>query len=124
MTVGPIIAGLGIAAFYSLSPGDSYLLHVLPGAIIFGIGLVLTVAPLTTTVMTSVDEVNSGIASGINNAVSRAAGLIIIAGLGLLGSSNFYHFSIALCAVLAIGAGLISYLYIMPLAKPSSTVRQ
>jgi EmrB/QacA subfamily drug resistance transporter len=109
MTAGPIIAGLGIASFFFLKPGHSYWLTVFPGAIIFSAGLVLTVAPLTTTVMASVEEVSSGIASGINNAVSRAAGLIVIAGLGLLGASHFYRFSMALCAVLAITAGLISF---------------
>ena len=109
MTMGPIIAGLGIASLYFIKPGSSYLLGVLPGTLIFGSGLVLLVAPLTTTVMTSVAESYSGIASGINNAVSRAAGLIVIALLGLLGARNFYHFSIALCAVLAVSAGLISF---------------
>jgi hypothetical protein len=109
MTVGPIVAGLGIGWLYFLQPGDSYLLGILPGALVFSAGLVLTVAPLTTTVMTSVNETNSGIASGINNAISRAAGLIVIAGLGLLGASHFYRFSMALCSILAIAAGLISY---------------
>ncbi len=109
MTAGPMIAGLGIGWLYFLHPGVSYWLGVLPGAVIFSAGLVLTVAPLTTTVMTSVDETSSGIASGINNAVSRASGLIVIAVLGLLGDQNFYHFSMALCAALAIAAGLISF---------------
>jgi len=113
MTVGPIVAGLGIATFYFVSPGDSYWLSVLPGALLFSCGLVLTVAPLTTTVMTSVDEHSSGIASGINNAVSRAAGLIVVALLGLLGTHNFYHFSMALCAGLAIAAGFISYVVVV-----------
>jgi EmrB/QacA subfamily drug resistance transporter len=122
MTAGPIIAGLGIGCLYFLQPGDSYLLSVLPGALLFSAGLVLTVAPLTTTVMTSVDETSSGIASGINNAVSRAAGLIVIAGLGLLGANQFYHFSMALCSVLAIVAGLISYAMIekKPALRPKA----
>jgi EmrB/QacA subfamily drug resistance transporter len=119
MTAGPIIAGLGIATFYFLQPGHSYWLSVFPGAIIFSVGLVLTVAPLTTTVMTSVEDTSSGIASGINNAVSRAAGLIVIAGLGLLGAAHFFRFSMALCAVLAISAGLTSYAYIQPVKRVS-----
>lgn len=109
MTAGPLISALGISTLYFLNRGDSYLLHVLPGVVIFGTGLVLTVAPLTTTVMTSVDEVNSGIASGINNAVSRAAGLIVVAVLGLFGAAHVFHFAIILCAALAASAGLVSF---------------
>jgi EmrB/QacA subfamily drug resistance transporter len=114
MTVGPILQGAGMASLYFLGRGDSYWLHILPGVLLFAAGLVLTVAPLTTTVMTSVDEDSSGIASGINNAVSRAAGLIVIALLGLLGAAHVYHFAIVLCAGLAITAGAISYFYIEP----------
>ena len=112
MTVGPIIAGLGIATFYNLNNGDSYLFHVLPGVLLFSLGLVLMVAPLTATVMNSVDESQSGIASGINNAVSRAAGLIVVALLGLFGSGHFFQFSIVLCAILAVVAGIISFIWI------------
>jgi MFS family permease len=121
MTMGPIIAGIGIGLLYMLNPGDNYLLGVLPGALVFSAGLVLTVAPLTTTVMMSVDETSSGIASGINNAVARAAALIVVAALGLLGASQFYHFSMALCAALAILAGLISFAVIerVPATKPA-----
>jgi len=109
MTVGPLISAFGISTLYFMNRGGSYLLHVLPGVILFGTGLVLTVSPLTTTVMTSVDEVNSGIASGINNAVSRAAGLIVVAVLGLLGEAHVFHFAIILCATLAATAGLVSF---------------
>ncbi|HEV2402850.1 MAG TPA: MFS transporter [Candidatus Saccharimonadales bacterium] len=112
MTAGPIITGIGVASLYGLHHGSSYIFGVMPGVLLFGIGLVLTVAPLTTTVMMAVDEKDSGIASGINNAVSRAAGLIVVAVLGLLGVGHVYHFSIVLCAGLAIGAGVISYLFI------------
>jgi EmrB/QacA subfamily drug resistance transporter len=109
MTIGPIISGIGIAMLLPLHKGDSYWTHLLPGVVTFSIGLVLTVAPLTTTVMGSVDERQSGIASGINNAVSRAAGLIVIAILGLFGTSLVYHFAMALCAAMAVASGLISF---------------
>jgi EmrB/QacA subfamily drug resistance transporter len=108
MSIGPIIASSGIFLLYFLSPGDKYFLHVLPGALLFAIGMVLTVAPLTTTVMSSVADSSSGIASAINNANARAAGLIIVAVLGLFGANNFYHFSIALSACLALISGLVS----------------
>jgi EmrB/QacA subfamily drug resistance transporter len=112
MTAGPLLAAIGIASMFRLEPGSSYLSVVLPGVLLFAIGLVLVVAPLTTTVMTSVSDANSGIASGINNAVSRVAGLLVVAVLGLLGPNQVYHFAIVLCAVMAGLAGVISYVTI------------
>jgi sugar phosphate permease len=85
---------------------------LLPSVMLFGLGLATFVAPLTTTVMTSVSETSSGIASAINNVVSRIGGLIVIALLGLLGSDQVFKFSMALCGGLAISAGVISYLTI------------
>lgn len=112
MTAGPLMAAAGIALLFFLRPGDSYITGVLPGIILFSIGLVLLVSPLTTTVMTSVSEESSGIASGINNAVARVAGLIVVALLGLLGESYVYAFAMALCAGLAAAGGIISYVMI------------
>jgi len=109
MTVGPLLAGFAILLFLPLQLGDSYWLHVLPGTILFGIGLTLMVAPLTTTVMTSVGDRQSGTASGINNAVSRVAGLIVIACLGFAGTNNTFQFAMLLCAVMAILSGVVSY---------------
>ncbi|HVS78990.1 MAG TPA: MFS transporter [Candidatus Saccharimonadales bacterium] len=118
MTAGPLIAALGMFLLIGYQPGDSYLWFLLPRVLIFAIGMVLLVAPLTTTVMTSVEDSSSGIASGINNAVSRIAGLVVIALLGLAGAGDTYHFSMILCACLATAAGLTSYLTIQNKAKP------
>jgi EmrB/QacA subfamily drug resistance transporter len=112
MTVGPVIAGFGILLLLPLQVGDNYFTFLLPRVMIFGVGLALMVAPLTTTVMTSVDENSSGIASGINNVVSRIAGLIVVALLGLFGADHVFRFSILLCGVLALSAGIISFLVI------------
>jgi EmrB/QacA subfamily drug resistance transporter len=112
MAIGPVCSAIGIGYLYFLKPGDAYIRSVLPGILVFAVGLVLTVAPLTTTVMTSVNESNSGIASGINNAVSRVAGLMVIALLGLFGSSHAYQFAMAFSALLALSAGIISFTYI------------
>lgn len=112
MTVGPLIMAVGVAYLYFLRPGSSYIVGMLPGVILFGAGLALTVAPLTTTVMSSVEDARSGIASGINNAVSRAAGLIIVAVLGLFGSAHSYDFAILLCAGLLVFSGVISFVLI------------
>jgi MFS family permease len=112
MTIGPLIASIGMGMLYFFGPGKHYATYILPAAILFGVGLVLMVAPLTTTVMNSVGDEQSGIASGINNAVSRAAGLIVIAVLGLLGSSHVYHFAMALSAGMAAASGIMSFLVI------------
>jgi EmrB/QacA subfamily drug resistance transporter len=118
MTAGPFIAAAGILLLAGYQPGDSYLWFLLPRVLLFSIGLVLLVAPLTTTVMTSVEESSSGIASGINNAVSRIAGLVVIALLGLLGAEHLFRFSMFLCGLLAASAGLVSFLTIQNRPKP------
>ncbi|MDB5178952.1 MAG: family efflux transporter permease subunit [Patescibacteria group bacterium] len=85
MTLGPIIAALGFLLLLRVSPGHhDYILDLLPGILVFSAGLALTVAPLTTTVITSVDNNRSGIASAANNAVARLAGLFIVAFLGII----------------------------------------
>lgn len=114
MTVGPIISGVGMAWLSFLQPDGNFWLNVLPPMLVFGIGLTLMVAPLTATVMASVSDKNSGLASAINNAVARAAGLIVVAMLGLFGASEAYHFGMALVAVMAVAAGVISYIMIRP----------
>ncbi len=123
MTFGPIVAAVGMASLIFLKPGDSYIWHVLPGVLLFAIGLVLTVSPLTTTVMTSVSEVHSGIASGINNAVSRVAGLIVVAILGLFGAAHAYQFGMIVSASLGLLAGIMSFTVIrnVRLAKSHTT---
>jgi EmrB/QacA subfamily drug resistance transporter len=108
MTLGPIMAGLGIAFLVPLDKGASYLTDILPGIILFGLGLAITVAPLTTTVLGSVKSEQSGIASAVNNAVSRVSGLVVVALLGLFGAANAYHFAAILCSALAIFAGMLS----------------
>jgi len=112
MTLGPIVSGLGILSLIQVTHSANYLLNVLPGIVLFGIGLTLFVTPLTATVMSSVGHQDSGIASGINNAVSRAAGLIVVALLGLFGASNAYVFAVFLCAGLSFFAGVSSFFFI------------
>ncbi len=112
MTAGPILAGLGILTLLPLHDGASYWFGVLPGISLFGLGLSATVAPLTTTVLASVEESDSGIASAVNNAVSRVSGLIVIALLGLFGASSAYQFAVMLCGALAIIAGVLAALLV------------
>jgi EmrB/QacA subfamily drug resistance transporter len=86
---GPIVAGLGLLLLARTDAGADYLTIVLPGVAVFGVGLAATVAPLTATVLSSVEPGHSGVASGVNNAVSRVAGLLAIAALGAVVASSF-----------------------------------
>jgi hypothetical protein len=84
LTVGPVVAGAGILILSTLGPGDTYLMGVLPGVVTFGAGMAITVAPLTAAVLGSVSDQQAGVASGVNNAVARFAGLIAVAALPAL----------------------------------------
>src|ERR1700757_833492 len=79
MTVGPLIAAAGLALMARVVPGATYLNAVLPAVVVFGIGLAITVAPLTAAVLSAVPDAYAGTASGVNNAISRVAGLLAIA---------------------------------------------
>lgn len=89
LTVGPAVAAIGFAALTRVSGTISVAATTLPAMIVLGLGMAFTVAPLTTTVMNSVESMHSGVASGVNNAVSRVAGLIAIAVFGVVLASVF-----------------------------------
>ncbi|MFJ4695301.1 MFS transporter [Streptomyces sp. NPDC088766] len=84
LTVGPLPAAAGMLLMLRVGPGASYVADVLPAVLVLGLGLVTLVAPLTATVLASVDVSRAGLASGINNAAARAAGLVAVAALPLL----------------------------------------
>ncbi|HEX6667272.1 MAG TPA: MFS transporter [Solirubrobacterales bacterium] len=89
MTAGPIVGGIGLILMLRVGSDADYVLDVLPAVLVFGLGLAATVAPLTATVLDSVEERRVGIASGVNNGVSRVAGLLAIAILGAVISAHF-----------------------------------
>ncbi|MGA8722387.1 MAG: MFS transporter, partial [Solirubrobacteraceae bacterium] len=82
MSGGPVLAGVGLLLLTRLDAHPDYLTTILPGVLVFALGLAATVAPLTAAVLGSVDPGHSGLASGANNAVARIAGLLAIAGVG------------------------------------------
>jgi hypothetical protein len=79
LTLGPLVAAGGVLLLLRVGPGASYWTDVLPGTVVFGAGLTLTVAPLTATVLAAAPDRYAGVASGVNNAVARAAGLLAVA---------------------------------------------
>jgi EmrB/QacA subfamily drug resistance transporter len=89
MCAGPIVGGLGLLMLLRVDAAPSYAADVLPALLVFGLGLSATVAPLTATVLDSVEERHVGIASGVNNGISRVAGLLAIAVLGAVISAKF-----------------------------------
>lgn len=121
MTLGPVICAGALVLFARIGANTSYIRDVFPAAVILGLGLSLTVAPLTATALGSIDERHAGVASGVNNAVARAAGLLAVAvlplaaglGTGSLTSSAAlapaYRTAMLLCSGLLLVAAAISF---------------
>jgi EmrB/QacA subfamily drug resistance transporter len=124
MTFGPIIAGCGMALYVRVGASSSYVADVLPAVLVFAVGLSLTVAPLTATVLAAAPEHQVGVASAVNNDVARIAGLLAVAVLpGLAGitqsayadaarlSTGFHHAVLIAGGLCALG-GVLSWLVI------------
>jgi len=111
MAVGPFIAALGFATMLMVDQSVNYL-HLLPGILLFGLGLSITVAPLTSAILESIDNSQAGIGSAINNAVARIAGLVAIAAIGVVIGSTInlqsFHQSLLIIAGLLLTGGVIS----------------
>ncbi|HEX6457859.1 MAG TPA: MFS transporter [Thermoleophilaceae bacterium] len=89
MGFGPVVAGAGLLLMIRIDASGDYVRDVLPGVIVFGFGLAATVAPLTATVLAGAPPHHSGIASGVNNAVARVAGLLAVAVVGAVCAAQF-----------------------------------
>jgi EmrB/QacA subfamily drug resistance transporter len=130
MTVGPLVSAAGLLLLRRIGPGASWVADVLPGVVVFAAGLALTVAPLTATVLASAPDRFVGAASGVNNAVARAAGLLSVAlipGLAGIGGADYadpatfaagYRTAMLISAGLLAAAGVVSFLLIR---RPMST---
>ncbi|HVH51870.1 MAG TPA: MFS transporter, partial [Gaiellaceae bacterium] len=94
MAVGPALAGISLVAFARLPVKLDYWVDFLPPLLGFSVGLSLTVAPLTTTVLSDAGPSDAGIASGVNNAVARVAGLIAVAVLGIAAAGGGDHLTV------------------------------
>src|ERR1700730_8978807 len=124
MTIGPLIAAIGLALLVRVVPSGGYWLTIFPAIVVFGLGLSITVAPLTATVLAAAGPEHAGIASAINNDVARAAGLIAVATLplvaGLTGSAALdprilsagFRMAMWIEATLVAAGGVLSYLTI------------
>jgi EmrB/QacA subfamily drug resistance transporter len=99
LSVGPVVVGAGLAMLTLVTSGSSYVLYVLPAVVVFGLGLAITVAPLTSTAMSSAPAEHSGIASAVNNDVARFGGLLAVAVLpalaGITGTSYLHPAALA-----------------------------
>ena len=114
MSVGPLIAGASLLVLARMPTHLDYWVDLLPPLLAFAIGLSLTVAPLTTTVLADAGPGDAGIASGVNNAVARIAGLVAIAGVGIAASGGthgltehgFHVAMLAVGALVAVGGAI------------------
>lgn len=130
MTVGPMIAGLGLFLASFIGPGGSYATSVLPAVVVLGLGMACTVAPLTAAVMAAVDEGHVGVASGFNNAVARVGGLLAvallpaIAGLGGVDpSAPGFHAGVARALRIAAGLAVMGGIASFALVRDTARVR-
>ncbi|MDQ3904619.1 MAG: MFS transporter, partial [Actinomycetota bacterium] len=114
MSVGPLLAAMGFLLTLRISRGASYLVDVLPAVVVLGLGLSLTVAPLTATVLSSADPRFAGTASGVNNAVARSAGLLavavipVVAGLATADYTDPVSFAAGFHTAMLISSGLLA----------------
>jgi EmrB/QacA subfamily drug resistance transporter len=131
MAVGPVLVGAGMVLFRLVGPSGDYFTEVLPPILVLGAGLALTVAPLTTTALSSAPSDHAGVASAVNNDVARAGGLIAVAVLpvvsGITGATYLhpleltagFHTAVVVSGVAAAAGGLLAALLIRNPRRPA-----
>jgi hypothetical protein len=133
LTVGPLVAALGVGLLSRVGPGAASALDVLAPVALLGAGLTITVTPLTTTVLGSLADERAGLASGVNNAAARTGGLLLVAllpALTGLGDGGFadpasvgpaFRIAMLVCAGLLVAAALVAALALEGRPTPSGT---
>lgn len=132
MTVGPVVAAAGFLLMLAMDETAFYPTQVLPGQLVFGLGLSITVAPLTAAILGAVPPHDAGIGSAVNNAVARVAGLVTVAFAGIITGGVLdvasFHRALLVTAALLVAGGLLSLIGIrnpreidadQPLVKPT-----
>ncbi len=131
MTVGPVVAAVGLALWLPIDGDTRFVTGVLPGALVFGVGMTILVAPLTTAVLAAVPAERTGIASGINNAVARTASLLAVAAIppiaGIAGAdfadpavfSPGFRTGTWICVVMLVVAGVLAAALIHTPRRPA-----
>jgi EmrB/QacA subfamily drug resistance transporter len=134
MSLGPLVSAAGLAMLVLVTPGRSYWVSTLPAVVVFALGLSLTVAPLTSTVLAAASEEHAGIASAVNNTVARAAGLLAVATLpvvaGIAGAdaldpgvfADGFRMAVLISAVLVAAGGVLAFLTIRT-PEPADSAR-
>ncbi|WBQ04815.1 MFS transporter [Kribbella sp. CA-293567] len=136
MTVGPLFMAGGFLLMMRVEPGAKYLTAVLPSVVVLGIGLVCTVAPLTATVLSAVEDDHAGVASGVNNAIARTAQLLAVAAIplaaGITGDSyrdpaafsDGFRTAMWISAGLAVAGAVLAWVTLAPRKDPGRPVDQ
>lgn len=126
MAAGPVIGGIGFLLMLNVTEQVDYWTQLLPGILAFGLGLSMTVAPLTAAVLSSIQPQEAGIGSGVNNAISRIAGLLAIASLGAIVGPTLdvqgFHRGLIAAAVLFMLGGIVSAIGIRN-ARPKTDIQ-
>jgi len=126
MALGPMTAAVGFLLMLRLQLPVRYFTELLPGIIVFGLGLSITVAPLTSAVLGDIEARHAGVASAVNNAVARVAGLVAVASVGVITGSQLtlagYRRVLMTVAALLVVGGIISLLGIRTSVEPSGAV--
>lgn len=127
MATGPAIMAAGAILLLTVADRFDYWLQVLPGVILLGIGLTITVAPLTSAVLAAVDPARSGVASAVNNAVARVAGLLVVAVIALIAGGELdlegFHRTAVATAILFAAGALASWAWIRNGARQQELAR-
>jgi EmrB/QacA subfamily drug resistance transporter len=124
MTFGPLLGAVGFLLMLTVDKNVSYWPQLMPGILLFGIGLSATVPPLTSAVLGSIDSKQAGIGSAVNNAIARVAGLVAVALIGIVTGAHLdvdgFHRGVILTAALLAAGGIVSAIGITNTPKPAA----